>query len=166
MAMTTTTTTTNANSCNCDWMYFDYQFSETVYSFDLYAFACGCSDDVLYSCWYIFSNASFAPLNIVCMQTDWMTKSRMVMNGNGYRLARIAKCIRMKWKSNSQYTLLWKYSCVCAMLHKMKWSKADTKLNVYWYAAFMSVHNIAWKKEDEKVRKKVVTSMRKYYTPK
>lgn len=36
----TMTTPTNTNSCNCDWMYFDYQFSETVHSFVSCAFAC------------------------------------------------------------------------------------------------------------------------------
>lgn len=52
----------------------------------------------------IYSNAPLAPLSILYMQTGWMTKSRMVMNGNGYRLARIAKCIEIKMEMEIELT--------------------------------------------------------------
>lgn len=126
------------NSCNCDWIYISIiNFSETVHSFDLYAFAhCECNVVVVV---LIYSNASLAPLSILYMQTGWMTKSRMVMNGNGYRLARIAKCIKIKMEMEIELASI-DVSChgnlrQCVQCYIKSLETDKNGVHVYWWAS-------------------------------
>lgn len=89
---------TTPTRCNCNWMNFDYQFSETVHFMCIYVFS-----TTVFSVFFALSLSFTIRYCVSAMHANieslFNDKKSNVMNGNGYWLTRIAKCIEMKSKS-------------------------------------------------------------------